>query len=198
MYSQRDEEKYILAHFRNKDKGAILEIGAYDGKSFSNTLALIEKGWVATLVEPSPTVFPILKEFHKGNKKIDCHNVAIGTENKKMKFWDSNGDAVSSLYEEEARPWEAHGVKFTEVEVDVITYHELNKRSLWKSFDFINIDVEGDRLGLEILQQIPMEGVQMVCIEAVGELRNETRRYLNGHGMEKLHETAENLIMVKK
>ena len=196
MYSQRDEEKYILPYFR-KGKGKLLEIGAYDGKSFSNTLALIELGWCATLVEPSPVVYPVLKELHKDNPLIDCHNVAIGTESGTFPFWDSNGDAVSSLYEEETKAWEAQGVKFTKVDVPVITYQELIERSQWKSFDFVNIDVEGDTLGFDILRMIPLDRVRMVCIEAVGSVRDETRKYLRSQGFEFLHQTAENLIMVK-
>ena len=197
-YSQRDEEKYILAHFRNKPKGSILEIGAYDGISFSNTLALIEKGWVATLVEPSPTVFPALQKRFRGNKRVDLHNVAIGNECGRMDFYDSNGDAISSLFESEVKPWQDQGVNITKTKVDVIDYAELINRSLWKSFDFVNIDVEGDQLGFEILKQIPLDNVDMVCIEVGGETRQQTRAYLAGHNFELLHYTAENIIMVKK
>lgn len=197
MYSQRDEEKYVLAYFRKQKTGSLLEIGAYDGISFSNTLALIEKGWVGTLVEPSPVVFPTLKERHGDNPRLDLHNVAVSSSSGVMPFWDSGGDAVSSLFEEETKAWEAQGVKFTEMEVDVITYPMLIERSQWKKFDFINIDVEGDRLGLDILKMIPLTDTKMVCIEAVGAVRQETRDYLKGHGFEFLHQTAENLIMVK-
>ena len=36
MYSQRDEELHILGYFGDK-VGRFIDIGAYDGKSFSNT-----------------------------------------------------------------------------------------------------------------------------------------------------------------
>ena len=41
MYSQNQEEKYILKHFKDK-QGTFLDLGAYDGKELSNTRALVE------------------------------------------------------------------------------------------------------------------------------------------------------------
>ncbi len=56
MYSQNNEEKFILEHFKNR-KGKFLDIGAYDGKTFSNTFALVELGWSGLEIEASPINF---------------------------------------------------------------------------------------------------------------------------------------------
>ena len=42
MYSQTDEERVILEHFAQRPSGRFLDIGAFDGRVFSNTLALAE------------------------------------------------------------------------------------------------------------------------------------------------------------
>ena len=44
MYSQNEEEKYILEAI-GEQVGIFLDIGAYDGETRSNTLALVEREW---------------------------------------------------------------------------------------------------------------------------------------------------------
>jgi len=57
MFSQNDEEKHIVRFFRDKiDKGSFLDIGAYNGKAFSNTHRLALNGWSGVCLEPSPSV----------------------------------------------------------------------------------------------------------------------------------------------
>lgn len=55
MYSQNQEEKYILNHFKDK-QGTFLDLGAYNGKELSNSRALVELGWAGCCVEPHPTI----------------------------------------------------------------------------------------------------------------------------------------------
>src|SRR5262245_12533077 len=44
LYSQNDEEGIIAGYFGGRT-GTLLDIGAYDGVSFSNSRRLIESGW---------------------------------------------------------------------------------------------------------------------------------------------------------
>lgn len=60
-YSQNGEQEAILKIF-GESEGRFLDIGAYDGKTFSNTLALIERGWSGVLIEPSPNAFMALAD----------------------------------------------------------------------------------------------------------------------------------------
>jgi len=56
-YSQNNEQEIIENFFkRQENEGSdlvLLSIGENDGKTLSNSLACIERGWRATLVEPS-------------------------------------------------------------------------------------------------------------------------------------------------
>ena len=54
-YSQNGEQKIILEYFQDKYKGKVLDIGANDGITLSNSRALIEKGWDGVLIEPAPS-----------------------------------------------------------------------------------------------------------------------------------------------
>ena len=54
LYSQNNEQTYILEAFAEKSDGRFLDIGAYDAKLLSNTRALYERGWSGVMVEPSP------------------------------------------------------------------------------------------------------------------------------------------------
>ena len=49
MNSQHDEERVLLEIL--PVKGRMCDVGAYTGREFSNSLALIEKGWSAVCIE---------------------------------------------------------------------------------------------------------------------------------------------------
>lgn len=55
-YSQNREQAVILRNLAGIN-GTLLDIGANDGITFSNTRALVELGWSGVLVEPSRTAF---------------------------------------------------------------------------------------------------------------------------------------------
>ena len=58
MYSQYLEEQLILQAFETpSDAPVFLDIGAWHPTIFSNTRALIERGWAGVIVEPSPGPF---------------------------------------------------------------------------------------------------------------------------------------------
>ena len=51
MTSQTGQDQWVLENW--PQPGTFLELGAYDGIEFSNTLALEERGWRGYLIEPS-------------------------------------------------------------------------------------------------------------------------------------------------
>ena len=85
MYSQNNEEEVLLTYFKDFT-GVLLDIGANDGKTFSNSYALISHGWQAVLIEPSQSAFDKLEALHYDNEKVDYYNIAIGTQDGKATF----------------------------------------------------------------------------------------------------------------
>jgi len=191
MYSQSKEEYYIRQYFKGFI-GKLLDIGAYDGKTYSNSLALLLTGWHGTLIEPSPDVFKLLKENVNG-LHVSLGMFAIGTYDGKIKF-HNNLNAVATTSQVDKDKWKDE--EFTEIEVDVRKYESVFKD---QKFDFISIDTEG--CDWDILQQIDIDkvGCRMVCIEwnLDKKLHLLYANYFRKFKMHKIYESAENVIYVK-
>jgi FkbM family methyltransferase len=195
-YSQNNEEQIILEYFKNSKIGHVLSIGENDGKTFSNSLALIERGWSADLVEPSPYAFELLKKQHENNDKVFCHNLAIGlyTEEVTLHINDphipNDVSLLATTKPEEKNRWGA--LKFNEVKVSQYTYSDFAGEV---KYDFITIDAEG--ADWDILQQINLAnvGCKLLCIEHNGKDIDKYRNYCEKYGMRQIAINAENIIM---
>jgi FkbM family methyltransferase len=167
-YSQSNEEAVILSAAEEAKcvRGRFLDIGAYDGKTFSNTLRLSELGWSGVCVEPSPTAFAGLIKTHRENPQIVLVNAAITPDGGWLDFYDSNGDALSTSDLQHVDKWvKAHNVPFTRFLLRSVSVEELLAR-FGRAYEFINIDVEGGNLALfhsfrwELFSQ-----TRIICVE---------------------------------
>ena len=193
MFSQNDEEAVIMRFFGNIT-GRFLDIGAYDGKTFSNTFRLVDSGWSGICIEPSPSVFPRLQELHGSNPRITLVQRALSDHIGKQLFYDSNGDAISTFDEGHKRRWEegAHS-KFSEVEVETTTVDEMFA-AYGYDFDFINIDVES--YNWELFNKFDfnkMPKLQLICIEHDGCIQ-AMMHILRPFGFNEIYRNVENLI----
>lgn len=202
MYSQNNEELLILSYFKDF-KGTLLDLGANDGKTLSNSLKLIELGWKGYLVEPSPTAFKRLTELHKDNNLVKCYQYAITTENGTANMFDSGSllsskdkALVSTLVEKETKRWNGK-VKFENIEVETINFTTLLKKIKIKTIDFLTIDIEG--LDWEVLQQIDLKdlGVKMLIVETNGIENQKYISYAKTHGLNLISQNGENLIFTR-
>jgi FkbM family methyltransferase len=200
MYTQNKEEQFILDYFK-ESKGVVLDIGANDGKTFSNSLRLIELGWKAFLVEPSNKAFSKLTNLHAGNQGVECVKVAIGKSNMKAILEESGWHLhhksdialLSTLVPEEKKKWDK--VAFEQQECEVMDYKTFTELVGYEAFDFISIDAEG--LDWEILSQINLAHVKMVCVETNGIETEKYKSYCTKFGMKEIYRSGENLIMAK-
>lgn len=195
MYSQNNEEAIILEALNGlAAPGRLLDIGAYDGKTFSNTLRLIEMGWHGVLVEPSPSVFLGCMALHAANPNIELINAAISVNGGLSDFYDSGGDAVSSLSEGHKVRWEAGSqVRFKKFTVMTMSIAQLFTR-VGYNFDFINLDVES--LNLELFRALPfdlMPSLKVLCVEHDGH-GSEMMSRMNELGFHLVGQNGENLI----
>ena len=195
MYSQNQEELYILNHFKDR-KGVFLDLGAYDGKDLSNTRALMEKGWQGVCFEPNPNVFERLANNCLDYKYVYCYELAMGTINGTFNL-NANDTYYSTLIDSEMGRWDGT-YKFKTVECEVITFEHFMLTSPFRYYDFISIDCEG--IDYEILTQINLDKVQcsMICIETNGKETQKYIDYINKFsGFKVVHVNAENLIMAR-
>ena len=196
MFSQNDEEKYIVNFFKDRiSNGSFLDIGAYNGKAFSNTHRLALNGWSGVCFEPSQSVFPALEKLYSDREDIICDDRAIGLENKEAVFYDSNGDAISSFNTKHVNKWKKNwNSKFKETTVQVITFANLFEE-YGRDFDFINIDVEATNY--QLFQAINFKNLpkcKLFCIEH-DKHDLEIERKLRGFGFRRLLKNNENIIL---
>ncbi len=207
MYSQNQEEKIIIDYFHGKRgekidyKGYLLDVGANDGETFSNSRALLQLDWAGVLFEPTPLAFEKLNNLYQKNNSVVCLNCALGNETKKMELFESGehlgkGDSglLSTLKQSETKRWEGTKEVFTPIIVDCLSFRDFLEIATIKRFDFITIDVEG--MEMEILEQMNLTelGCKMICVEWNQKDFDFYDRYMKSFGMKLIHKNAENLI----
>ncbi len=151
-YSQNGEQKYILQALGIDPVGLfsarrkLLDIGAWNAKTFSNSRALIELGWSAVLFEPSPGPLKGLVQEYGHNLNVDVVGCAVTVHGGLLELAVSD-DAVSADADntEHLSKWEGYGFYGT------MTTNSLSLLAVlanWGPFDFVSIDTEGSSVDL--------------------------------------------------
>ena len=204
MYSQQGEDEIILERFSYLKKkyssflsNNILDVGANDGITISNTRSLILKysDIKGYFVEPNPVCFEKLKKLYG-----DSHNIydfAISDVDGQMKMYcngshlssEDNG-LLSTLIWNETKRWGDEKWDIISVNVKKYPFKNLD-------FDFISIDAEG--MDETILFQIDLSKTWILCIEwnSNQERKNSIDDYCNKFDMNILYENGTNLIYGK-
>jgi len=203
-YSQNNEETYILNKFFNKTNGVFLDIGAFDGRWASNTLALVEKGWSGVCVEGSPFSFSKLFVEHKDRNKVLLFNAIVVPEtdikDRIVKFWESPNSAASTINQDNYDKWKdriqscGHG-SFKEMFVPKISFQEVLNwtKSFYPIIDFVSIDVEGGSTDLALQYDPDLFGTTMMCVEHDGR-QNELVVHFAKKKFKVVNMNAENII----
>ena len=166
--SQYGEHLIIEQHFAGRI-GHFLDIGAFDGKTNSNTRGLAELGWTGVCVEPSPPAFCELMRTYHGNPRVHLVNAAIAKQTRLATFHCNSEDGthcdqVSTLDAKHLAKW--GGFPFTKMLTPTLTYDALmaglTGAEISTKFDFVNIDVEG--LNDDALLQVWCD-VELICVE---------------------------------
>lgn len=202
-YAQNAEDEFIKAFFGNSH-GVLLDIGANDGQTFSNSRLLLENGWSGHLVEPA-SVFYDLKRLYLENKNVHCYNLAIGETMGMSSFFESGAHVkggtdralVSTLEAGEMARWLRDGVTFEEKQVSVVPFNFFWEMTGFSKFDFISVDAEG--FDWAILRQIDLleVGCRCLCIEWNGDenLKADIVKYCGYCGLTLRKINHENLIL---
>lgn len=204
MYSQNNEEQIILEHFGLVGKNfVVLDIGANDGITFSNSKKLIELGWKAHLVEPSPKAFSKLSELHKFNDNVHLYNVGLLHTDSTAYLFESESlinendvALVSSYSVKETEKWKKSNVKYGKVPTKILSFQSFIEISQETKFDLITIDIEGYEM--VVLEQIDLNKyfVKMLILEWNGNesVKKSMVDYCSAYGIGLFSENAENLI----
>lgn len=170
MFSQNLEEQWITDYFGD-EVGVLLDLGANDGVTLSNSRAAMLRCWSGVLVEASRPAFLRLHEFYYRSTNAECHNVAVCAHDGTLTLYESGehlgrGDTglLSTLVEAERDKW-ASTTDFTPRQVEAVTFRSLLRRSEYAHFDLVTMDIEG--MDETVLTQMDLTslGVRMLIIE---------------------------------
>lgn len=197
MNTQNDEEMVLLEIFKNVDKGVFIDLGAFDGKTFSNTYALWQKGWRGVYCECSfAPLVALMNQIKEDliNRESILFTCPISDYNAQTTFYESSGDMVGSISKEHVKVWEKD-VQFIPTETHTISIGNVLGKALgkYKAIDFISIDIEGvsDRILEQCLSVCPV-----ICIEHDGKNVSYITELASKYDFGVVHKTSENLILV--
>lgn len=166
-YSQHSEDSVVAGLFPEGFKGMVLEIGAFDPKSLSNSRLFIEAGWSAALVEFSPAPLRNLLKEYGGNPAVMIFQGAIASEKKStdpltFKQFRVTDDALSTDSKEHHELWKGVGGYFGSMYVPAIPVDFFANLGA----DFVSIDTEGSSVDvfagyLESAMTLP----KVICVE---------------------------------
>jgi FkbM family methyltransferase len=172
-YGQNKEDLVIAEYFQRRQlmKGNLLDIGAADGLTFSNSRLLIEQGWTATLVEPDPRQVSSLVRLYGGNPNVIIDpSAVVATEDVDFVTFSMCSDpflssmATGSEYTNHVHKWSSLASFNTTVQVPAAP---VSKYDL-EQFDFINLDVESHNLSIFaviVSRLTPESRVSCICVE---------------------------------
>lgn len=138
-YAQRHEDDYLkgaLPAF-----GRFLDIGAYDGKTFSNIRLLAEEGWEGVCIEPAAHAFAAMVADPPPNTALV--NALVGRHRGLTQFHYSR-DALSTTVAKHAHKWASIAAYVPTFSVTVTLGDVLE--TFPGPFDLISVDCEGTTL----------------------------------------------------
>jgi FkbM family methyltransferase len=178
------------------NNGFFVEIGAYDGISFSNTWGLSKAGWSGLYVEPAEELLERCKANHKFNKNIQYFNCAVSNFEGTARFY--LGDWGSTICENlviDNHPY-LNKNNYRIVKVFTLDYVlELFKVPV--DFNLLVVDCEGE--DLEVLKSFSIDRYKpkMIIVEYQHETFDEFMKYFNLFNYKLENKDSCNLIYLR-
>ena len=150
--------------FKNQKSGFFLEIGAFDGIEGSNCYHF-EKfmNWQGIAIEASPLQFEKLKK----NRNCKLMNIAIGSENKQVEFYEvvegfTQMSGINNLNFKDSfeRIKKNSNSKINKINIECKTFEKLIPSD--QIIDLISIDIEGNES--DVLKSINFDKYQIKVI----------------------------------
>lgn len=145
-YSQYEEDRIYVPLL--PQHGRLMEIGAYHPMTFSNSRALIERGWSALLIDPSPYAVQSLLDEYGRMYGVTIVQAAVSVDVVALAPIMVSRDAVSSGNSDTIKTWEKDGAYVGWIQAATLTIPEISNQ--FGGFDFVSIDAEGFSVPLAI------------------------------------------------
>lgn len=206
--------KIYKSVFGYKEDGFFVDVGAFDGITYSNTYGLALAGWSGILFEPVKEYHTQCLEAYRKFKNIEVLNLAAGNKQGARVIYTGK-HAVSTLSQDfknritntnYGRSLYTKTESCSVVVLDSVLLEHQGYNNPFKTFDVLSIDVEGYEL--EVLEgfSINLWKPKMVIIEAhelhKGEdrpiLYPEINKYFSKARYNKIYSDEINNIYVRK
>ena len=168
--------------------GTFVEVGAYDGESFSNTSCLADLGWRGLYIEPFCESFELCYNRHYYNNNTDAICCSIGTEVGEIELYQSFSHTICKDEEVKVSYLSTTNVNQTKIVPQIewsnhfgFNTHKVQQYTLEqvliehnvpKNFDILVVDVEGNEE--DVLNSFSIEEwrPKMMIIEIEDENHN--------------------------
>ena len=144
--TQHDEDAVLKRLLKGYPRPYLVDVGAHDGRSWSNSRGFMLRGWHGILVEPLPKVFTQLAYIYRNNPKATCLNLACTDRSGQQPLYvGTDGDiGMGSTLCEDDNEWFAgmRGDKAILVRTETLT-GVLNQADWPQDFALLLVDAEG-------------------------------------------------------
>jgi FkbM family methyltransferase len=188
-------ERYLPAPL-----GAFVEVGAYDGVTFSNSSGLADAGWHGLYIEPQPGNLSLCRGRHQANPNLRFENCAIGRAAGQGFVVDAGAFSIVSTAP--GTPPTGDAVPIEIVRLETL----LAKHAVPREFDLLIVDVEGgeeavfDSFDLDVwrprLLIAELGDIDGDAREPV-EPRARTHRQIVGHGYSVVYRDRINVVYLR-
>jgi FkbM family methyltransferase len=154
FYSQVGQDQFLLENFfLGKRNGVFLDVGAYDGEKFSNSLFFERSmGWTGLCIEPLPSAFAKLVL----TRKAICEQVCVGDYEGEADFVETDAgidekmlSGLSSSFDaRHVQRLQAVSTRCTQLRVPVRKLSSLLAQHAMFHVDFCSLDTEGAELSI--------------------------------------------------
>lgn len=199
-------DKIYLDYFGYRTNGFFVDVGAFDGRNYSNTYCLAEAGWEGICYEPVESSFHACV-FNHENHKVKTIQTCVG--NKKgvvtLTIPQALTIATYSEYYRNSKYWKNDYYYSYNVDSPVITLDEtLEENKVKPNFEVLSLDVEGSETDVLNYFNINYWKPQMAIVEVqelhpAEELRNQApfiNKYFADAGYEKIYSDEINNIYI--
>lgn len=154
FFSQHGQDQFVLDNFfRGRRGGVFVDVGAYDGEKFSNTLFFERSmGWTGLCVEPLPSAFAKLRLI----RRTICEQVCVSDFDGEAEFVETEAGVDEKMLSGLANTFDARHVTRLQKQattrisrrVPVTRLSSLLARHALYDIDFCSVDTEGAELSI--------------------------------------------------
>lgn len=183
FHSELQEELFVIDYFGHKQNGFVLDIGAADGITGSNSFRLInEYNWSGFLIEACPKHESNLKILYDDIKDVNYFLGAVNQTKKEIMFYEvaehdmGLSNTIGELY--------TRNQDFINYQVQCLDINSiLEKYNIPLDIDFVSLDIEGSENQVLDNWNFDKYKVKLWCVE---ENNENYESLFNFYGYQKL------------